>query len=130
MRRILRSEKGLSLVQAMFVLVVLAVLGAYLVSLAVVHSRTSVLAVQGARAYQAAGGALEWGIGRAAAGLCAASQQFAVDGFQTTVTCTSELFEEGGESYRVYRLTALAESTTWPSDNYVSRLLEARVTGP
>lgn len=130
MRELLRCEKGLSLVQAMFVLVVLAVLGAYLVSLAVVQSRTSVMAVQGARAFQAANGALEWGIGRAASGLCAASQPFVVDGFQATVTCSGELFEEGGESYRVYRLTALAESTAWPSDNYVSRLLEARVTGP
>lgn len=130
MRQFLRCEKGLSLVQAMFVLVVLAVLGAYLVSLAVVQSRTSVMAVQGARAFQVANGALEWGISRAVAGLCTASSQFTLDGFQARVTCASELFEEGGDSYHVYRLTALAESSAWPSENYVSRLLEARVTGP
>ncbi len=55
------NQKGFTLVQAVFILVVLSLIGVAMVRLSGVQSSTSVLALQGARAYQAARSGLEWG---------------------------------------------------------------------
>ena len=125
-------QRGFTLVVALFVLLGLAVLGSYLLSMMTVQSRNSLLALKGSRGYHAAQSGIEWGIGRAAAGQCAASTGFAVPGtgFTVTVSCQEQGFTEGTNSYSVYRLAALAESGIYGSDDYVSRRLETKVTGP
>ncbi len=125
---ILRNQRGLSLVQATFILVVLAVLGGYMVSLSAVQSRTAVGALQGARAYHAARSGLEWGMARAVGGNCENGSSFEVEGFSVAVTCLWEDVSEAGVTYRIYHLEALAESASWPSDSYVSRRLAAKIT--
>ena len=127
---LLRNQRGFTLVQAIFILVVLAVLGATMVSLSAVQSRTSVYGLQGARAYHAARSGLEWGIARAMAGSCDATRTFTVEGFTVEVGCTANSVSEAGETYFVFTLDSQARSAGWPSPNYVSRRLEARVAGP
>jgi len=55
------SERGLSLVTAIFLMVVLAMLGAYMLSLTGLQQSSSQLDTQGVRAYQAARAGIEWG---------------------------------------------------------------------
>jgi MSHA biogenesis protein MshP len=124
----LGSQKGFSLITAIFILLVLAVLGGFMVTMSGVQSRTTLWALQGARAYHAARSGLEWGIAQSLPGPCAADT-FSVDDFTVTVTCTLETFEEGGQTYNVYRITSLAEWGAYGGDDYVSRQLQARVTG-
>ena len=125
-------EQGFTLVAVIFILVGLSALAAAIVTLGAVESRRSVLALESARAYQAARGGLEWGIARAKGGNCAASTSLAVpgaNGFAVTVTCDGgSALTEGGRSFRVYRLTAAAVGSA--AGDAVRRRLEARVTGP
>ena len=45
------SQKGFSLVTTLFIIVVLAVLGGYMVSMTITQTQSSALAVQGLRAW-------------------------------------------------------------------------------
>lgn len=125
-----RNQKGYTLVNALFILVVLASLGAFMVTMSGVQSRTPVLALLGARAYQAAQAGIEWGIAQSATGVCAASSSFVVEGFAVTVTCAATPVGEGTSTYNVYKIAALAEMGSYGGPEYVSRRVEARVTGP
>lgn len=128
-RTFLTSQSGFSIVTALFILLVLAVLGGIMATMSGVQSRTTLWAFQGAQAYHAARSGLEWGIAKDLAdGACAAAT-FAVGDFTVTVSCTQESFEEGNQTYNVYHLTSLAEWGAYGSGDYVSRVLRARVTG-
>ncbi len=95
----------------------------YMVTLSGVQQRTSLFALQGARAYQAAQGGIEWGLYRVLqASSCAATTSFVVDGFTVEVGCQAL-------PNNVYRITSKAESGTYGSGDYVSRRLEAKVDG-
>ena len=101
-----------------------------MVTLSGVQSRTSLWALQGARAYHAARSGLEWGGFQAIVNnSCNASSTLTVDGFTVTLACQAEgPFTEGGQSYFVYRLTSLSEWGSYGSDGYVSRQLKTRIT--
>jgi MSHA biogenesis protein MshP len=55
-------EAGLSLVTAIFLMVVLALLGGFMLSLTAVQQASILLDVQGVRAYQSARAGIEWGV--------------------------------------------------------------------
>ena len=55
------AQRGFSIVTAIFLIVVLALLGVYIVSVTSVQQSSSQLDVQGVRAYQAARAGIEWG---------------------------------------------------------------------
>jgi MSHA biogenesis protein MshP len=127
----LGSQKGFSLITAIFILLVLAVLGVFMVTMSGVQSRTTLWALQGARAYHAARSGLEWGGYRALVdNSCLPSTTFSVGSFNVTVECQPEgPFVEGLQTYTVFRITSLAESGIYGNLDYVSRQLQARVTG-
>lgn len=58
----IRMQDGFSIVTAIFLLVVLAGLGAAILNISRVQHSTSAMDVQGARAYQAARAGVEWGL--------------------------------------------------------------------
>jgi MSHA biogenesis protein MshP len=126
----LRSQKGFSLITALFILLVLAALGTFMVTMSGVQSRTSLWAFQGAQAYHAARSGLEWGTFQALNSSCVASTTLNVGNFNVTLQCQAQgAIAEGGQSYYVYQLTSLAEWGTYGNGDYISRLLRARVTG-
>ena len=55
-------QRGFSLVSAIFLLIVLAGLGAAIVNISTMQHTSSALDVQGTRAYQAARAGIEWGV--------------------------------------------------------------------
>ncbi len=122
------GQGGFALFNAIFLLVVLAAVGVFMVTLSGVGQYTSLWGLQGARVYHAARSGLEWGSVQALGGNCAASASFAVGGFNVTVTCAATPFTEGLDNYNVYRLTSVAEQGVYGAADYVSRRLEARIT--
>jgi MSHA biogenesis protein MshP len=133
----LSSEKGFSIITALFILLVLAVLGGFMVTMSGVQSRTSLWAFQGAQAYHAARSGLEWSgyqnlVGAGACGPAGApsSNVLNIDGFNVTVNCwQGGAITEGDQSYFVFHITSLAEWGAYGDDDYVSRQLGTRVTG-
>lgn len=126
----LKSNSGFTLVQAIFIVVVLSVLGVAMVRLIGVQSSTSVLALQGARAYQAARSGLEWGAARAKAGN-SCDGTMTIEGFNVNVMCTDQQFTEGAIGpYHVYKISAVATFDSYGSPDFVSRRVEMKVGFP
>lgn len=134
------NERGVALVAAIFLLVVLAALGAVMVSLSGTSHYTVLYALQGAKAYHAARSGIEWGIKRAVDdGACPgvgvpASSTFTVNtadiAFSVTVTCSQSSHTEKSDTYNVYDLTATAETlgAALGSPDYAARRVTATVT--
>jgi len=144
----MKRVRGASMILALFLLVTLSALGAYLLSIYTVQQQTTTQDELAQRAYQAARTGLEWGAyqllrqsGGAFTAACnggtttqtipftAASGN--LNGFSVRVTCTTFGTEiEGGVTVRSYRVTArgcnqadCASPTLGP--NYVERELQA-----
>ncbi len=124
--RLLKNQAGFTLVQAIFILVVLALLGAAMVRLIGVQSSTSVMALQQARAYQAARSGLEWGAARAAIP-ANCNGAMTINGFQVAVICNSQNFTEGSGTYAVYSISATATFSVYGQPDFVSRTVQLRM---
>lgn len=137
-----RQARGFSIVSAIFLLVVLSLLGTLMVTFSTVQHVTAAQDVQGSRAYQAARGGIEWGLyqllqtGTQSNPGCNASAQFvpgtatalggSLSGFTVTVTCAGfGPYNESGTDTKVYQLTSTATSGSGPgSPDYVERRLQ------
>lgn len=136
-QRICRPARGFGIVTAVFLLVVLAGLGAALVNLTTVQHTVSAFDIQGARAYQAARAGIEWGLYRELrVNSCAATSSFAVPatGFTVTVQCT---LTAGPGTLQRYQLLATAcnqpvggvcsAASASNNTDYVQRVLQAEL---
>jgi MSHA biogenesis protein MshP len=128
-----RAQQGFSLVAAVFLLVVLAALGAYAVRLTVFQSQTVTSGLRAAQAYQAARSGAAWAAYRAVnGGVCApatlALTEGGTAGFNVTVNCTQLSYVEGTTTYRVFVIDVRATSGAFGSADYVSRRLQTKVT--
>jgi len=126
----LNNQSGFTLVQAIFILVVLGLLGAVMVRLIGVQSSTTTFALQGSRAYQAARSGLEWGAARASLGNDC-NDSMTIENFNVEVSCISQSFTEGPIGpYNVFRLSAIATFGNYGSPDFVSRQAEMKVGFP
>jgi MSHA biogenesis protein MshP len=126
----LKERTGFALVQAIFIVVILSLLGITMMRLIGVQTTTSVMAVQSARAYQAARSGLEWGAARASTATSDddCTGNFSVDNFTVVVVCSSEEFTEGSaDSYDIYQIKGTATFGTLGSVDYISRKAEMKV---
>ncbi len=114
-----RAQRGFSLVTAVFLITVLAVLGAFMVSVGGFQQKSSQLDIQGARAYQAARAGIEWGAYQVLQGanvppaLCFVPNNLTfvgttLAGFTTTVTCTRNQPTELNTTVTMDQITATA----------------------
>lgn len=89
-----RRQSGFAIISAIFILVVLAAMAAFIVHVSTHQSAGHVADVQGIRAYQAARTGIEWGLYNhlRPPQTCAAASSFALGGnlagFTVTVRCT------------------------------------------
>jgi len=113
-------QRGISLVTAIFVLVVLGALGGYMVSISGSQHYTSLHALQGAKAYHAARSGLEWGIASLSGDDCFAATTLLIDDMQVSLAC------EAADG--VFRLQVLAQSGTLGSAGFAARQLEASIS--
>jgi MSHA biogenesis protein MshP len=135
MRRTLQRSRGFALIMALFIIVSLAAIGAYLVTVSNVQVETGVMDEQGARAYQAARAGLEWGAyqvlrnANCPGGTTSIPMPFGVASFRAEVTCTSFGPEtEGGTPVSTFRITSTgcnaAACGGAASPGYVERQLQ------
>lgn len=130
---VLDKQRGFSLVPALFLLVVLAALGAVAVRLSAIEHQTFVLALQSSRAYAAAQAGIEWSSYQALVnGSCGNSSvaltEGGLSGFTVDTTCSSTTHSEGAVTTSVYVLEAFAYSGVYGAPDYVSRRVRATVT--
>lgn len=138
-------QRGFAIVSAIFILVVLAGLAAFVVSITTTQSLTFAQDIQGARAYQAARAGIEWQIQRwlvttpSATATCpgtlavpatAGTLTFTEpgpSGFTTTVR--TSLTTSGLINFCTIEATAIATGTVPGSLAYVERQVRAVVEG-
>ncbi|MBC2732151.1 hypothetical protein [Thiobacillus sp.] len=140
MSRVSRTESGFVLPTAIFLLVVLAALATYMVSLSRTSHISSALDVQGTRAYLAARAGIEWGAWQVvdpqhlqpSPAPCPASP-YTLTGlggtlaaFTVKVTCTqSAPYTDGADTVTVYQITSTATSGAPHEVDYVERQIRA-----
>jgi MSHA biogenesis protein MshP len=127
-------QRGFSLVASIFILVVLGLLGAAMVTINSVQHTTVAQALQAAHAYEAARAGVEWATHRVVNdGACVANGNIALTdpvlaGFQVTMNCASTSHQETNRCFNVYHLRASAQRSVLGNIDFVSRQIEAKVT--
>ena len=126
MTRMRQTQRGFSMVAAIFLLVVLAALGAFMVTFSNTQHLTSAQDVQGSRAYWAARAGLEWGIASASTVCPATPTTLTVDLFTVVITCTAQAYAEAGATINMLHFTSRAStSAAVGSVGFVERSLSA-----
>ncbi|HET9112987.1 MAG TPA: agglutinin biogenesis protein MshP [Burkholderiales bacterium] len=130
----LSSESGFSIVSAIFLLVVLSAMGAFMLTFSNVQQMSSAADLQGGKAYQAARAGIDWGAYQILqnSGSCANSASVPLGGnlagFTLLVSCMHYgPYTEGISTVNLYRITATASSGTPGSTTYVERQLQATI---
>lgn len=124
------AQHGFAAMAAIFLLVVLAAMGAFMLTFSNTQQLTSAQDVQGTRAYWAARGGLEWGIASAmGAAACPASPaSLALDGFSVSVSCAGQTFAEGGATRTIFRITSTASlGPAAGATGYIERSVSATI---
>ncbi|HEU0219924.1 MAG TPA: hypothetical protein VFQ98_03850 [Gallionella sp.] len=134
--------RGFSLVSAIFLLVVIAALGTFAVTLSTTQQQSSALDVMGVRAYQAARAGIEWGAYQV---LPASTAAFATNcrvgatsqvvsplpntlaGFNVNVQCSATAHSEAAATITVYQLTSTATQGTVATPSYVERQMTVTI---
>lgn len=143
--KILQNKQfGLSLITAIFLLVVISALAAFSVTLFTTQQRSAALDVLGERAYQASRAGLEWGsyqvLQNASAGIFCASPLPAsavnivtmpaattLQDFTVTVSCGKTAASEAGATVTLYQLTSTATQGTATTPNYLERQMQVTI---
>jgi MSHA biogenesis protein MshP len=110
-----RRASGFGLVAALFLIIVVTLLVITMARLSTVQHGSTSLAIQQARAYQAARSGLEWGITQAFNNRNCATGSPALAGslseFTVAVTCSSSGYtNEQGIAITIFRFTATAQN--------------------
>ncbi len=131
------AQHGFSLVTAIFILVILAALGAAMVTFSSAQHGTVAMDMQSARAYQAARAGIEWGAYEAlkVPGFNCTGTPFTLTfpagtnltGFTTTVACSMTNHAEGANAVALFVLTSTATYGVVNTPDYVSRQVSARI---
>ena len=136
-------EGGFSLVSAIFLLVVIAALGTFAVTLTTTQQQNAALDIMGSRAYQAAHAGIEWGAYQVLPGSAAAfastcrtggsnSQMISplsgtLAGFTVTVNCAASSYTEGASTVWGYQLAVSATQGVPYTLDYVERSIASDI---
>ena len=129
-----RRNQGFALVAAIFLIVVLSMLGLFAVNITNGQQQTVDLSLLGSRALSAANAGIEYGAYQALGGTCpATATTFAIDegalnGFNVTVRCDAVALSEQGVTVNNYTLTSTARFGAYGQPGYVQRQVSASFT--
>jgi len=131
-------ESGFVLPAAIFLLVILGALGAYMVSLSRTSHISSALDIQGGRAYQAARAGIEWGAWQVVdpqaiqpsptpcpASPTALTLSGTLVAFTVNVSCARTLTTDGADSVAIYQITSTATAGVAGEVDYVERQIQS-----
>ncbi len=127
------AQRGFSLISAIFLLVVIAALGTFAVTLSTSQQQSAALDVLGSRAYQAARAGIEWGAYQALQNnSCASTATLApmpntLAAFSVTVACNSSAASEASATVTMFQLTSTAKQGTPATPNYVERQMSVTI---
>lgn len=121
-------QRGFAAIAAIFLVVVLAALGAFMVTFSNTQHLTSAQDVQGSRAYWAARAGLEWGIISAVSACPASPTALSIDAFTVTVTCAQSTYSDS-DTVNMFSITSVANATgtSVGSVGYIERSVSASV---
>ena len=124
-RATLGANAGFTLIQAIFIVVVLGLLGSFMVAMFQVQTLTPTLANQGIRAYYAAKSGLEWGKNHTLSNdACFTDgKTLSLNAFQVEMSCQEGTYTEGSKTYKWFRLNAIAEHGSPGDMDYARRKL-------
>ena len=127
-------QGGFALVTGIFILVVLAGLGAAMVSISNAQHTTVAMDVQSARAQQAARAGIEWGAYQVlrVANACPATTTLTflgtpLAGFSTAVTCSATVHSEEPNTVTLFVFKSTATYGAVNTADYIYREIGARV---
>jgi MSHA biogenesis protein MshP len=110
-----KNQKGFAAIAAIFLLVVLAALGGFMLTFSNAQHTTSAQDVQGSKAYWAAMAGLEWGLSSVVTGSisCPAppgtfTKDLTLDAMRVAITCTARDYTEASTVRTIYQLTSVA----------------------
>ena len=112
-------QQGFAAVAAVFLIVILAALGAFMLTFSNTQQMTSAQDLQGTRAYWAARAGLEWGIGKVSAvsdpstlsaTTCSTSSAIVLDSFSVNVTCSVTPYGEAGATKYILQFRSVAST--------------------
>lgn len=131
-------QKGFLLPAAIFLMVILAGLGAYALNITSLQQATSTQDIQGARAYQMARTGVEWAAfqvlspGSTALTNCPASPSaLTLDDFTITVSCNryADTFEQGTDhTIAMYEIIATASFGNAGTVGYIERQVQVTLS--
>jgi len=134
------KNTGFALVSALFVVVILSLIGAYIVSISALTRSSTNLTMQGVKAYYAARSGLEWGTFMVTNGAgpynCPTSPttlnltQGGLTGLTVTINCAANSYTEAGTTYKIFQLSAQGQYGAVGSAGYASRILYTTVVQP
>lgn len=132
------KQTGFSLVTAIFLIVVIALVAGFMVTIGSIQKTTSAFSVVGSRANFAAVSAVEWAahhvLNVGGGPTCFASPTtFTVSGgasgnFNVTLNCVETSVTEATTTYSIFDIDAIAEFGTSGQDDYFSRTITASIT--
>jgi MSHA biogenesis protein MshP len=110
------EAQGFAAISAIFLIVVIAALGGFMLTFANTQQLTSAQDIQGSRAYWAARAGLEWGIGSVVAVSTAAcpttskqsSTELQIENFKVELHCTLRTYTEAGQAVNIFEFTSVA----------------------
>jgi len=133
-------QHGFSLVSAIFLMVVLVILGASLVTISSVQQTTSAQLLQATRANYAARVGAEWAATQANGGAWCPGPAYPqtttftlpapMSAFSVSVACTRTIHTLDGIAQQYFEVEVTATSGTYGNPDYVRRRLRTKVLGP
>lgn len=125
-------QTGFSLVAAIFLLVVLASLGAVAVRISTAQSSGASQSLLGTQALQAAKTGAAWAAHRAIAGSCGTQTttlaEAGTTGFVVNTSCSQTSHAEGPTTTNVFIIDVLAQRGQYGTADYVSRRMQIKIT--
>ncbi len=131
------QQAGFLLPAAIFILVILAGLGAYALNISSVQNNASIQDIQGTRAYHAARAGTEWAAHQViqttpltTLPACPATT-LTIDGFNVAVVCesTASYTEQGGDNtIQLYDISSTASYGTVNTKGYIERRIDVTLS--
>lgn len=122
-----KIQRGFAIIAAIFLLVVLAALGAFMVTFSNTQHLTSAQDVQGSRAYWAARAGLEWGIASTTTACPTSPTTLSVNSFNVIVTCALQTYPEGSATINIFRITSVASTGSIGNVGFIERSVSASI---
>jgi len=137
MKHIHPAERGFASIVAIFLLVVMAAMGSFMLTFSNTQQLTSAQDIKGSQAYWAARAGLEWGMGyvirqppRTVECADLPDKLTGFDGgFTVDVTCKKSVYTEGVKNIKIFSITSVANNNPAMPGNvgFVERSVSAMI---